>query len=74
MSQHRRRSTIARRISFVGACVCMLLAMLTSRLAVADGFTGQFPWAGHWVTSVALGAVSFALGFFYFGRRSGDTE
>lgn len=74
MSQRWRHSTIPRRISFIGACVCMFLAMLTSRLALADSFTGQLPWAGHWLTSVVLGVVSFALGFFYFGRHSEDTR
>ncbi len=52
----------------------MSLAMLTSRAAVADSFTGQFPWAGHWVTTVVLGIASFALGFFYFGSNKNDTE
>jgi hypothetical protein len=74
MSQRWRRSTVARRISLVGACVCMFLAILTSRLAVADSFTAQFPWARHWVTSVVLVIVSFSLGFFYFGRQNSDTE
>lgn len=63
------RSTIARRVYLVGACVFVLLAMLTARAAVADSFTGQFAWAGHWATTVALGVGAFALGFFYLGSR-----
>lgn len=63
------RSTIARRVYLVGACVFMLLATLTTRAGVADSFTGQFAWAGHWITTVVLGVGAFALGFFYLGSR-----
>ncbi|MGJ7905442.1 hypothetical protein ACOQFL_03055 [Actinopolyspora sp. H202] len=73
MSQRRRLSTFARRLCLVGACLFMLLAVVTNRLAVADSFTGQIPWAGHWLTSVVLGVASFALGFGYFGPRDNDT-
>lgn len=75
MKDHRWwRSAIARRVYLVGACAFMLLAMLTTRAGVADSFTGQFAWAGHWITTVLLGVGAFALGFFYFGSREQEAD
>lgn len=68
------RSTIARRVCFVGACVFMLVAVLTTRAGVADSFTGQFAWAGHWITTVVLGAGAFTLGFCYLGSREKEVN
>ncbi|GAB3675787.1 hypothetical protein [Saccharopolyspora tripterygii] len=67
------RSPIARRVSLAGAFVLLLLATLTARASVVDSVTGQFPFAGHWITAVVLGVVAFGLGAFYFGTREDDT-